>query len=302
MDYKDWVLLATISKERSLTKTAEHLFISQPALSYRLKKLEKDFGVKILHRFSNGVSFTPQGEYLLHYAQEMLQKLEEVQKYVSKMEVSIAGTVRLGVSSVVAKFTMAQLLKDFGEQFPAVKIILTTGSSTLQLPNMLQENQVDIVILRGNTDWKEGKHILGEEPMCIVSSKPIHTDQLPHTSWIHYVSSTITKTDELANDWWREVFHAPPPNIITVDSIEACLQMVSHGLGWCIVPSVHIANRRSLFSCPVTWPDGHITMRKTILLYRYESLSHPANKAFVDYILREYPETNKKNAHPGRRK
>lgn len=61
MDSRDWKILKVISEERSLTKAAERLFISQPSLTYRLNKMEKEFGVKILNRFSSGVSFTIQG-------------------------------------------------------------------------------------------------------------------------------------------------------------------------------------------------------------------------------------------------
>ena len=50
MDTKDWIVLKTISDERSLTKAAERLYLSQPALTYRLRNLEKEFGVTILTR------------------------------------------------------------------------------------------------------------------------------------------------------------------------------------------------------------------------------------------------------------
>lgn len=288
MDYKDWVILKTVGAEKNLTKAAERLFISQPALSYRLQNLEKDLGVKILIRHPNGVCFTKQGEYLARYAEEMLEKLEYVKEYVRHMESVVQGSLRLGVSSVIAKFKMAALLKSFKNQFPAVEIILNTGSSTLQLPDMLEKKQIDIALIRGNVPWTGSKHVIAEEPMCILYSQPINMEQLPLIPWIRYNASTITRSEEEQCAWWQEQYFCPPPNIIKVDSVEACIQLVSYGFGWCIVPKIHIVNRRSLYSCPVVWQDGQTMLRKTIMVYNHEILEQPASKVFVEHVLRNY--------------
>lgn len=288
MNYKDWILLKTISEEHNLTRTAERLFISQPALSYRLHNLEKFFDVKILNRHSHGVYFTPQGEYLLKYAEEMLDRLEQTKEHVRNIDPALSGTLRLGVSSVIAKIKLAPLLKKFKKKFPDVKISLTTGSSTLELPVMLKKEQIDIAIVRGNLSWPEEEHLIAEEPMCIVYFQPINFKQLPELPWINYHASSVTRSEEQLTLWWQENFGAAKPNQVMVDSIEACIQMVSHGLGWCIIPKIHIENRRSLFSCPVVFRDGHILMQKTRMLYGFSTAEQPLCKAFIDHVLREY--------------
>ncbi|MTI54694.1 LysR family transcriptional regulator [Geosporobacter ferrireducens] len=288
MDSNDWIMLKTIRKEHSLSRTAERLFISQPSLTYRLNKLEKEFGVKILNRHSNGVSFTIQGEYLLKYAEEMLEKLSLVKDTVQNMKDSTRGTLRLGVSTVFAKFKLAPILKTYQERFPDVEIILKTGSSTLQLPDMLFKNDVDLIILRADIDWPEKKHVILEEPHGIISAHPIAFHQLPHVPWIQDDSVVITKFDEVFYKWWQVQFSTPPPALITqVNSLEACIQLASHGLGWTIVPKIHIGNRRSLFFSPLLWPDGQPMLQKTFMLYRNEVLERSAIKMFIDYVLDE---------------
>lgn len=288
MDYKDWLILKTIREEQSLTKAAERLFISQPALSYRLQNLEKEMGVAILTRRSTGVSFTPPGEYLVTYAEKTLQQLEEVKKHVQTLDAAVQGTLRLGVSSVVARFKMASLLHNYRKRYPEVEISLTTGSSTLQLPEMLRSREIDIAILRRDIDWPECKRMIAEEPMCIVSAQPIDLDRLPQIPWIQHEQSRITKSEKQLHLWWQERYHCPPPKIIEVDTIEACLQMVAYGHGWGIVPKIHIASRRRLHSCPVVWQDGSTMLVKTFMLYTQQALEHPASKLFIDYVLREY--------------
>ena len=285
MDDKDWSMLTIIKQERNQTKSAERLFMSQPALSYRLHSLEKEFGVRILNRYPSGVSFTVQGEHILQFAEEMLEKLKQTKEYVQSMESRIEGPLRLGISSVFAKFKIAPILKEYKSRFPDVQLTLKTGSSTSQLPEMLEKQDIDIAILRGDFSWPEKKHIILEEPFCIVAAKPVELDQLPGLPWIQYETATITKTDNQYYGWWQEHFRTPPPPITKVDSIEACIQLVSHGIGWTIIPKIHLGNHRSLFSRPLIRHDGHPMLKKTVMAYRSDTLKWPAAKVFIDYIL-----------------
>lgn len=287
MDDKDLAMLMIINDERNLTKSAERLFISQPALTYRLRRLEEEFGVRILNRYQNGVSFTIQGEHILQFAEEILEKYKFTKKYVQSIETRIEGPLRLGISTVFAKFKMAPILKVYKRRFPDVKLILTTGSSITQLPEMLQNNEIDIAILRGDFSWPEKKHTLWEEPFCIVASQPLELDQLPALTWVQYDSATISKSENDYYCWWQEQFRVPLPPITRVDSIEACIQLVSHGIGWTILPKIHIGFHRSLFSHPVVWRNGCPMVKKTVMAYRTETLNRPAAKLFVDYILHE---------------
>ena len=288
MDYKDWLILQTIQEEKNLTRAAKKLFISQPALTFRLKKLEQEFHATILIRHSNGVSFTPQGEYLLEHAKETLRQLEEVKQHVRQMESVVQGSIRLGISSVVAKFKMASLLKRFQNQFPHIHVELLTGSSTLQLPLLLAEDQLDVVILRGDPQWGEGKHTLSEEPWCIVSAQGSDLEKLPQTPWIQYKASTITGSLNVQYAWWEEQYSEAPTQIIKVDSIEACLEMISHGLGWSMMPKAHLVNHRSLAFKPAFWKTGEGLTWKTTMLYENQKRKDPVIQLFINYILQEY--------------
>jgi len=288
MDSSDWKTLKIINEERSLTKAAERLFISQPSLTYRLNKLEKEFGVTILNRHSNGISFTLQGEFILKYAEEMIDKLRLITDHVQNMKEPVWGTLRLGVSTCYAKFRLAPILKIYHNRFPDVKIVLKTGSSTLELPNMLVGNLVDLIILRGDMDWPEKKHVISEEPYGIVSFCPIELEKLSSLPYILDETALITKSDKMFSNWWQSQLSSPPPtNIIQVNSIEASIELVSQGLGWTVLPKMHISNRRSLFFYPLVWPDGQSMTRKTVMLYRNNIIEQPAIKMFIDYVQNE---------------
>ncbi|MEH7077428.1 LysR family transcriptional regulator, partial [Bacillus velezensis] len=58
MDEKDWIVLITLFEEKNMTKAAERLYMTQPALSYRLKNLEAQFGVRLFYKRKKGMEFT----------------------------------------------------------------------------------------------------------------------------------------------------------------------------------------------------------------------------------------------------
>lgn len=288
MNYKDWEILKVIQEEKNLTGAAKKLFLSQPALSFRLKKMEREFEVPILVRHPNGVFFTPQGEKLLSHGISALQGLEKMKEELKKIEEIISGTVRLGISSVVAKFKMAALLQRFQEQFPLISIELTTGSSTLQLPELLNEGKIDIAILRGEPEWDGGKHTIDQENWCWVGkeeSQWMNREELP---WIQYEASSITKSLEMQFRWWAESFGEKKPKIIRVDSIEACLEMISHGFGWSLMPKTHLYKKKALAQKPVFWKNGEPLLWSTTMIYRDKNVTCPALQTFIRYVLQEY--------------
>ena len=81
LDDKDWRILRMIAEEKNITKAAARLFISQPALTYRLKNIEEEFGAQVVTRVPSGVVFTPQGDLLLSYVSEMLLKYDSTKDF-----------------------------------------------------------------------------------------------------------------------------------------------------------------------------------------------------------------------------
>ena len=288
MNYKDWEILKVIQEEKNLTGAAKKLFLSQPALSFRLKKMEREFNVPILVRHATGVFFTPQGEQLLLHGVAALEGLERIKEEIGKIDQEVVGTVRLGISSVVARFKMASLLQRFQEQFPLIQIELTTGSSTLQLPNLVDKEEIDIAILRGNPDWSEVKHTIDQENWCWVGKEEPQWSKLATLPWIQYEASSITKSLEMQYKWWNERFDEVSPKIIRVDSIEACLEMISHGFGWSLVPKTHLEKQHSLIHKPVFWQSGEPLLWDTTMICKEKKPLQPTLQTFIHYVLNEY--------------
>ena len=284
MDDKDWTIIKIISEEKNITKAAVRLYMSQPALSYRLKNLEKEFGAKIVIRNTTGVIFTHQGEYLLNYALEMLTQLAIAKEKIQNMKNKIQGTLRIGTSSIFAHYELPAILKGFLERYPDVDISLKTGLSS-QINKMLQKEEFAVAILRGDYFWPEEKYMLQEEHICLASSSVINLKDLPYLPRINYGTDSSLRV--MLEDWWREIFSGPPKITMEVDSMDTCRQMVLHGLGWSILPMIGLKQHDSLYTRQLYWRDDTPVLRRTWMLYRNSSLELSAVHAFTDY-LKEY--------------
>ena len=284
MNDKDWTILKTISEDKNITKAAERLYMSQPALSYRLKNLEKEFGAKIVLRNTTGIVFTPQGEHLLNYALNMLTQLTMTKERIQNMENKVQGTLRIGTSAIFAHYELPSILKGFLERYPNVDISLRTGLSS-RINKMLQKEEFAVAILRGDYFWAEEKHMLQEEPICLASADAIDFHNLPHRPQINYGTDSSLRV--MLDDWWREIFSCPPKITMEVDSMDTCRQMVLHGLGWAILPFIGLKQHDSLYTRELHWRDGTPVLRRTWMLYRNSSLELSAVHAFTDY-LKEY--------------
>ncbi|WP_141335798.1 LysR family transcriptional regulator [Paenibacillus sp. tmac-D7] len=284
MDEKDWLIIKTLYEKKSISKAAELLYISQPALTYRIQNIEKQFGAQMVSRGKKGVEFTPQGESMVEYAEKMLLELRKTKEMVQNMNDQVRGTLRLGVSSNFARYRLPILLKQFLEIYPEIEIHVKTGWSS-EVVNFLYRDEVHIGIVRGENNWHEQIHLLYEEPLCIASTNPIHLQDLPNLPRINY------KTDSHLKDsiykWWQAHYNQPPLITMEVDRIDTCVELVKHGMGYAIIPGIILSDRDSLHTINLHSSDNKPILRKTWMINRDITLELSVVKAFVDFIKKE---------------
>ena len=281
MDDKDWRILKTIAEEKNITKAAARLFISQPALTYRLKNIEEEFGTQIVSRVPSGVVFTPQGDFLLAYASEMLHKFGEVKEQIKNMENKIQGVLRMGSSGVFAHFMLPAILKGFLALYPEVEISLKTALS-YQIIRMLEKQEITVAIVRGDHGWEGERFLLSKEPVCLVSRERLELDELLDKPYIRY--STDTSLKKIIDDWWRKNYNAPPRTTMEVNTMDTAREMVLNGLGWSILPTIGLPRNDTLFSKELFWPDGSPLIRNTWVFCSHGALELKTVTAFLDYL------------------
>lgn len=286
MDNNDWLILQALYKNKNISKTAQSLYIAQPTLSKRLQRMEKDFGFKIYNREVRGINFTPKGEYIAHCAEEMLIKFREIKENVLNMDINnYEGTLRLGVSKLFTRYRLPLILKNFKKKYPNVKFQVITTTS-FHLEKLVDKKKVHIGFGRGDYNWQGQKQLLYDEVMCVVSKNKISLDELPDLSRIDYPTNYKTKT--VIENWWIEHFPKLPLIGMEVDNADTCKEMVLHGLGYAILPSIVLNSEDSLYKVAISDKDGMQLLRRTWMLYHKESLQLNIVNTFVKFVVNSH--------------
>lgn len=134
-----------VYKEKSFTKAAQNLYISQPSLSARIKKIEEYIGEPLFDRSTTPLQLTEVGEVYIKAAEEIAQIEQRVENYINDLSGLKTGSLAVGASTLFAAYVVPSLITQFNQKFPDVHIQLIEGN-TAELEEMLGNNSLDFVI------------------------------------------------------------------------------------------------------------------------------------------------------------
>lgn len=134
-----------VYKERSFTKAAQNLYISQPSLSARIKKIEEIIGEPLFDRSTTPLQLTEVGKVYIEAAEEITQIEQRVENYINDLAGLKTGNLAVGASTLFAAYVVPSLITQFNQKFPDVHIQLIKGN-TAELEEMLGSNALDFVI------------------------------------------------------------------------------------------------------------------------------------------------------------
>lgn len=135
----------TIYQERSFSKAAKKLYISQPALSAIVKKAEQKIGHLIFDRTTIPLTVTPAGRYYIKCIENILEIEKNMQDYFDDLGKLDSGNIIIGGSSFFCAFILPKLLQKFNSKYPKIKIEVIEGNIK-ELKYGLENNSIDLVM------------------------------------------------------------------------------------------------------------------------------------------------------------
>lgn len=145
----------TVAKCGSLTRAADELFISQPAVSQAIKQLETQLGTQLFNRTHRGMELSLQGGKLIfRQVEDALKLLDDVEIKLSELKTTPTGTIRIGATDAIFSHILADKIVKYNAAFPGVKIELITGTTPETL-TQLKENKCDIGFINLPVDDKD---------------------------------------------------------------------------------------------------------------------------------------------------
>ncbi|KRG08655.1 LysR family transcriptional regulator [Staphylococcus sp. NAM3COL9] len=281
MDGIDWEILRELFKYKNITKTSKILRTSQPAVTYRINKLEKEFDVKIIHRNKKGVVFTSAGEMIVNYAISMIKDNQKLKEDLINQENTVQGILRLSASSIFSRYQLPKILSEFSKKYPLVEFDVNTGWSE-EVFKSVHNDYSQVGILRGDYSFSSQKIRLMQEKIYIVSKNPISIDDLPHLPRIYY--NTDTSLNKLIDDWWIGRFIEPSSITIKVDNMETSKEFVQNGLGFSILPDILLDDNENLFKIPCLDQHGAYIIRNTDMILKQQYLNNTVVRAFYNFM------------------
>ncbi|MEF9955003.1 MAG: LysR family transcriptional regulator [Clostridium sp.] len=135
-----------VAKTGNISKTAKELFISQPAISKSISKLEENLGVSLFTRNSRGVQLTAEGQVLYSHVSHAFDTLNRGENELKRIKDFNIGQIKVGVSNTLCKYILLPYLKNFVEQYPHIKVTIDS-QDTARTINMLEQQQLDIGLI-----------------------------------------------------------------------------------------------------------------------------------------------------------
>ncbi len=143
LKYMDYAY--AVYKERSFTKAAEKLYISQPALSLTIKKLENELGYPVFERCGKEIGLTPVGEKYIRAIEAIMDIQQGLQKGIEDLVELRSGHVSLACATVISSYVLPDLIKEFRKHYPNVDFEVTVCEAADQ-ERRVENGMVDIAI------------------------------------------------------------------------------------------------------------------------------------------------------------
>src|SRR5215467_10228506 len=122
-------LFTAVVQQRSFSKAATSLFISQPAVSKAVAELERQVGVPLLDRSRSGITMTAGGQTLYRYAEQIFLTEQVATLELARLRGVEAGRLALGASTTIGVYRLPRLLAHFAERHPHIRLFLDIGTT-----------------------------------------------------------------------------------------------------------------------------------------------------------------------------
>ncbi|EOS22190.1 hypothetical protein C806_03814 [Lachnospiraceae bacterium 3-1] len=135
-----------VGKVKSITLAADELAVSQPAVSQAVRHLEEALGSPLFVRTSKGVRFTPEGEMLYSFVQRGYEYIQQGERKLREMLNLETGEIRIGASDMTLQFYLLEVLEQFHEKYPSIKVAVTNAPTPETLKH-LQDGKIDFGVV-----------------------------------------------------------------------------------------------------------------------------------------------------------
>ncbi len=291
-----WIFY-TVANAGNISKAAKELYISQPAISKSIQKLEESLNCKLFSRSSRGVVLTTEGNLLYGHVKEAFETLcAGEDKLKRSIELGV-GHLHIGVSSTLCKYMLMPYLKEFIKRNPHISISISCQSTNETL-RLLDDNKIDIGLIGkpGNLknikfyylDNIEDVFVANKEYIRNLSARGIKKNEILENSTLMLLDKN-NMTRQYIDDYLQEN-QIEVANAIDISNMDLLIDFAKIGVGVACVIKRFVAKELaegSLVEIPLGFP-----IHKREVGFAYKESVKPSNSLleFIDFFEHYKPE------------
>jgi LysR family transcriptional regulator, transcriptional activator of the cysJI operon len=263
----------TVAEHLNFRKAAEHLFLTQPAVTLQIKALENDLGVRLFDRTGGRVSLTGQGVVLPGYANKIADLVSQAERDLGTGDGNVSGELSLGVSTTIAQYVLPRLLRAFLDEHPNVQFSLHSGN-TSEIVQLLLDGKVSVGLIEGPArDRGVRCEPFMEDELVLVTPRDFELDHLSRSQFLALSllmrehgsgSRRVVETALEKAGFKLKTFK----KVMDLDSTEAIKSAVEAGLGVGFVSRWAISKELELSALKVAQVSGVRVTRHFTLVSR----------------------------------
>ncbi|MGN0404497.1 MAG: LysR family transcriptional regulator [Bariatricus sp.] len=266
MNWNQLQYVITIAEEKSITKAAKKLFISQPSLSLSIQSLEKETGISLFERSNGEMHLTYAGTLFYEWAVSTLSSHRQMSLKLSDISKNTRHLIRIGISPHRSLIVLPEILTRFYAEFPHCEINLIE-KPTIVLKTMLENNEIDFLLDVAHPDTinYESELLVKENILLAVPVSFTHSPDFPDISGetlsenSTLFSGTLSLSElvafpfimlssgQILGSMSRKMcesafFH--PDIRLTCTSVETALTLASSQIGITFIPEIFAKQKR----------------------------------------------------------
>jgi len=285
MNIRDLEYLLSVADLGHFGKAAEACFVSQPALSTQIKKLEEELGVQLLERTSKSVFLTEHGLLIAERAREILNLTKDIKDLAKSAKDVFSGEIRVGVFPTLAPYLLPVIIPKLSKHYPKLSFYLIEEKTDV-LVDQLQKGLLDAAFLASPVIEKNLKSVpLFEEAFLLAVPKNHPLSNLKSVSQKELKNEELLLLDEghCMRDQALEVcnrINIHENKSFRATSLETLRHMVSAGVGITLMPKLACTKSSTISYIPFSAPK----LVRSIGLFWRTSF---ARKVLLEHIASE---------------
>ncbi|WP_193063707.1 LysR family transcriptional regulator [Oceanobacillus oncorhynchi] len=289
MELKQLLYFKEIANQKSITKAAEQIHISQPALSKSIKSLEEELGTPLIIRTNKTMDLTDAGKTVLEYTQKITNLVDEMKLTVSDLTNLSVGELNIGLPPFIGSLFFPEVMKNFHRSYPNIKLDITEYGGA-RVVKSVEEGEFELGVAVLPLDErifnvypivKEKMKLIVQKDHPLASYSKVNVKDLRDEEFIFYHEDFAL--NQIIRNHFFTIAGFEPKILFKSMQWDLMSELVAADLGVTILPE-SICNRLFTKDIQIIDLEPTIMWKLAVITKKGKYISN-AGRKFIDFIL-----------------